>query len=260
MVGQDTNGIGNLDYVVRHVLMDLDDYSMTRYKKYLQYAIDGFMDLNLFTMQNIKVAYLTVNANKTVDLPVDFIDYTKIGYDNGGYVNVLAKNDSLMLTRLTDDCGNTTNENTGDCDVDDLTFPNYGYYFAPHYRGGQYVGELFGGIGNGKNDGEYRIDRDRRQIAFSSNLTAETIILEYKSSGIAGDGSTNIPKQCVPALLAYVHWKRKNFNDKVARSEKTALREEYYIEFEKLRNLEFSFTISEYFDSRRESYYSIPKR
>lgn len=257
---QDTNGIVNLDYIVDHVLMDLDDYSMVRYKKYLQYAIDGFMDLNLFTLQNIKVAYLPVADNKTVPLPSDYIDYTKIGYDSGGTVNILGKNDDLMLPRLTDDCGNTTNENTGGCDIDDLIFPNYGYYFAPHYRNGQFVGELYSGIGDGKNDGNYRIDRDMHQIAFNSDLTADTIILEYKSSGIAGDGSTNIPKQCVPALLAFVHWKRKNYNDKVAGSEKERLKLEYFREVEKLRDFEFSFTISEYFDSRREGYSSIPKR
>lgn len=257
---QDTNGIVNLDYIVNHVQMDLDDYSMTKYKKYLQYAIDGFMDLNLFTMQNIKVAYLPVRDNKTVALPSDFIDYTKIGYNSGGHINILAKNDQLMLPRLTDDCGNIENDNTGECEIDDIVFPNYGYYFAPHYRNGQFVGELYSGTGDGKNDGHYRIDRDMHQIAFGSDLAAETIILEYKSSGIAGDGSTNIPKQCVPALVAYVHWKRKNYNDKVSAGEKERLKQEYYIEYEKLRDLEFSFTISEYFDSRRRGYSSIPKR
>ncbi len=259
-MSQDTNGIVNLDYVVNLVLMDLDDYSMTKYKKFLQYTIMGYQDLNLYTMQNVKVAYLPVKANKTVDLPIDFVEYTKIGYDSGGSVAVLGHNENLMLPRLTDDCGNTTNENEGGCEADSLIFPNYGYYFAPHYRNGQFVGELYSGIGDGQTDGQYRVDLDRRQIAFNSDLAATTIILEYKSSGVGGDGSTNIPRQCVEALRSYVHWQRKRHNDKTARNEKIALQQEYYIEFEKLRDLEFSFTYNEYLDSRRRTYSSIPKR
>jgi hypothetical protein len=259
-MSQDTNGIVNLDYIVNRVLMDLDDPTMRYYKKYLQYAIDGYMDLNLYTMQNIKVAYLPVKENKTVDLPSDYIDYTKIGFNQGGSIGVFSVNNDLILPRDTDDCGNVVNDNTGDCNPDDLVFPNYGYYFAPHYRNGQYVGELYSGIGNFNPNGKYRIDLDRRQIAFNSDVTTDTVILEYKSSGVSGDGSTNVPRQCVPALVAFVHWKRREYNDKVAQGTKDSLMNRYYTEFEKLRYLEFSFTVEEYFDSRRSTYSSIPKR
>lgn len=259
-MSKDTNGIVNLDYIVNLVLMDLDDYSMTKYKKFLQYAILGYQDLNLYTMQNIKVAYLPVNENKTVDLPIDYVDYTKIAIDAGGKLETLTLNEDLMLPRTTDDCGNDTNLNTGACSVDDIVFPNYGYYFAPHYRNGQYVGELYSGLGEGGTNGQYRVDTDKRQIAFSSDLVAETVVLEYKSSGVSGDGATNIPRQCVEALRAYVHWKRKEYNDKVAQSEKARLQNNYYIEYEKLRDFVFDFTINEYYESRASSYKMIPKR
>lgn len=256
----DINGVVNMDYVVQRVLMDLDDYSMTKYEKFLQYCIDGYMDLNLFTMQSVKVAYLPVKENKTVDLPEDYIQYTKIGFNSGGMIEVLGLNNDLMLPRDKDDCGNTVNDNTGECSIDDIVFPNYGYYFAPHFRNGQYVGELYAGVGAGDKNGTYRIDRDMRQIAFNSDIIANTIILEYKSAGVSGDGSTFVPRQCVPALVSYIHWKRKEYNDKVAMGEKERLKNNYYIEFEKLRDLEFSFTIEEYLSSRRSTYAMIPKR
>jgi hypothetical protein len=240
--------------------MDLDDYSMTKYEKFLQYCIDGYMDLNLFTMQSVKVAYLTVKDNKTADLPSDYIKYTKIGFNNRGSFEVLGLNDDLMLTRSKDDCGNPVNDNVNGCENDTLLFPSYGYYFAPHYRNGQFVGELYAGAGSYTGNGMYRIDHNMRQIAFSSDLAADTIILEYKSSGVSGDGSTFIPRQCAPALIAFIHWKRREYNDKVAQSEKERLKNNYYIEFEKLRDLEFSFTIEEYLDARRSTYAMIPKR
>ena len=42
----DTRGIVNLEYVVHLVLMDIGDDSLVSYKKFLQYAILGFQDLN----------------------------------------------------------------------------------------------------------------------------------------------------------------------------------------------------------------------
>jgi hypothetical protein len=257
----DTKGIVNLDYVVRLVLMDLDDYSMNNYKKFLQYAILGFTDLNLSTIQSLKVAYLTVNPNtKTVDLPDDYIDYSKIGYDGGGVIKTLSLNNDLMLVRETDDCGNGINQNGEDC-AGDLggIFP-YSYYYAPHYRGGQYVGELYGGNGGHNSSGYYRIDEEKRQICLSSEVSTNTIILEYKSSGVSGNGSTMIPRECVEALRAYIHWQRKAYNDAVPQSDKERLRQSYYIEFEKLRDYELAFTKEEYYDSRRSSYSQSPKR
>lgn len=240
--------------------MDIGDDSLRNYKKFLQWAIDGYTELELFTMQNVKVAYLTVKANKTVDLPDDFIEYTKIGYNNGGKMEVLGLNDDLMLPRTKDDCGNIQNDNTGECVIDDVVFPNYGYYFAPHFRNGQYVGELYAGAGDGHTDGMYRIDRERRQIAFNSDIVTDTIILEYKSSGVSGDGSTFVPRQCAPVLIAYVHWQRKEHNDKETLGAKDRAFRLYDMQYEKLRDLEFSFTLEEYLAARRSTYASIPKR
>ena len=260
----DTKGVVNIDYIVQLVLMDIDDYSMVYQKKFMQYAILGFQDLNLYVMQSVKVAYLPVDSNtKTVDLPDDYITYTKIGYNNNGVITTFTKNDDLMLAHKTDSCGNPVNNNTGGCnDIGELTsYSGYaGYYYSPHWRNGQWVGELYGGAGGRNTDGYYRIDTERRKIVFSSEVSNSEIILEYKSSGVSGDGSTIVPREYTEALRAYVHWQRKEYNDKVAQSEKERLKQRYYIEYEKVKELEVSFTIEEYFDSTRSTYKLTPKR
>lgn len=254
----DTKGVVNLNYVVHLVLMDLDDYSLVNYKKFLQYAILAYTDLNINILQSVKVGYLPVNANnKTADLPDDFIDYTKIGFNDGGEFKTLSLNKSLMLTNEKDDCGNDINSNYGEGSND--YFP-YTLYYAPHFRDGQFIGELYGGAGGVNTDGSYRIDLDKRKICLSSEVSATTLILEYKSSGISKDGTTSIPRQCVESIRAYIHWKRKEYNDKVAQSDKERLKNNYYIEYEKLKDLEMSFTIEEYYDSRRTTYQQSPKR
>lgn len=256
----DTKGIVTLDYIVRLVLMDLDDYSLAFYKKYLQYAILGFQDVNLFTIQSLRVAYLPLNQNtKSVDLPDDFIMYSKIGFNKGGELATFSINKDLMLTRDTDSCGNLLNDNATGQDSGIGPFYNLEYY-TPHYRNGQFVGEMFGGTGNKNADGEFRIDKELRKITFGSEVSASEIILEYKSSGVSGDGSTVVPREYIEVLRAYVHWQRKEYNDKMAQSEKDRLRRRYTDEFEKVRNLEFSFTIEEYYDSTRSTYKQSPKR
>jgi hypothetical protein len=261
----DTKGIVSLDYAVHMVLMDLDDYTNTFYKKYLQYAILGFQDLNLFVNQSVKVAYLTVGANKTAPLPDDYITYTKIGYNNGGVVATLGLNNDLMMPHQTNDCGDLVNDNLGDCGNESsgdssAVVPSFGYYFSAHYRNGQFVGEQYGGAGGRHNDGTYRIDEERRLIVFNSEVAASEIILEYKSSGIKGDGSTMVKREFIPAIRAYIHWQRRAYNDNVAESKKRELRDQYYLEFDMVKGLEGSFTIEEYLDSTRGTFRQSPKR
>ena len=138
----DTRGIVSLEYVVHLVLMDIGDDSLRDYKKFLQYAILGFQDLNIYVSQSVKVAYLPISDIKTVDLPDDYITYTKIGYNNGGVIATFGLNEDLMMPHKTDDCGDPINENLGSCGDDDTNnqsasiLPSFVYYFSPHYRNG----------------------------------------------------------------------------------------------------------------------------
>jgi len=262
----DTRGIVNLEYVVHLVLMDIGDDSLRDYKKFLQYAILGFQELNLYVSQSVKVAYLPISETKTANLPDDYITYTKIGYNNGGVIATFGLNEDLMMPHKTDDCGNQVNDNLGSCGSDDTNnqsasiLPSLGYYFSLHYRNGQFVGELYGGAGGRHNDGYFRIDEERRQIVFNSEASVDEIILEYKSSGVNGDGSTMLRRQFVPALRAYIHWQRRQYNDSVAESKKIELRNAYYLEFDIVKGLENDFNIEEYLDSTRSTYRQSPKR
>ncbi len=255
----DIRGIVNLEYVVHLVLMDIGDDSLRDYKKFLQYAILGFQELNLYASQSIKVAYLPVSDIKTSNLPDDYVAYTKIGYNNGGVIDTFGLNEDLMMPHRTDDCGNPINDNTGGCGNQNAQHSSMGYYYTPHYRNGQFVGEMYGGVGK-HSKGEFRIDEERRRIVFNSEISVDEIILEYKSSGVSGDGSTMLKRQFVPALRAYIHWQRRQYNDSVSEHKKRELRDAYYLEFDIVKGLENDFNIEEYLDSTRSTYKQSPKR
>jgi len=257
---KETRGYVNLDYVVRSVMSDLKQYTFHNYQALLQLAAEGFTDLNLFVTNNVKVAYLPINENFTVDLPEDFIDYVKIGILLNGKVWTLGYNKDIALPRTVDRCGNTLPSIVScSSNDDDINFPTWGFYFANHFRNGQYVGELYG-LGGGFNFAYYTIDHDKRQIVLTDGVPKEEIILEYKSSGIDAEGSTTIPRQAVRAIKEYVHWKRLEYDERVAMNIKMRREDQYYIQYEKLRFLESSFTLEEYLDHTYAESQSSPRR
>ena len=115
-------------------------------------------------------------------------------------------------------------------------------------------------MGGGFNFAYYTIDHDKRQIVLTDGVPKEEIILEYKSSGIDAEGSTTIPRQAVRAIKEYVHWKRLEYDERVAMNIKMRREDQYYIQYEKLRFLESSFTLEEYLDHTYAESQSSPRR
>lgn len=259
-MGKDTAGFVNLDTCVRSVMSDLNDFSFHNYRPLLNLAAEGFTELNLFAVDNIKSVILPINENFTVDLPKDYIDYLKVGIFINGKVWTLGYNKDIALPRDVNECGLTIPSiiNCSDNDTK-INFPSWGFYFSNHFRNGQYVGELYG-FGGGFNFSYYRIDREKRQIVLTDTIAKGTIILEYQSSGVSAEGATVIPKQAMRAVKEYIHWKRLEYDDKVPLSTKQRREEQYYIQFEMLRTLENMFTLEEYLDHTYQESQSTPRR
>jgi len=263
-MADNTRGFVNINYVVNLVLLDLDNHTTSLRKKITQYAILGYQNLNMYIMPQIKVAYLKQNDNFTVNLPNDFIDYLKIGINHNGTVITLSMNDNMAFPRADclEECGCETPKTNSD-DVSKTVSilgskyidPGYGYYFAEHYRNGQYVGEMYG-MGGGVSFAQFRVDDANRQIAIDKFLPNKEIILEYKSSGISQDGSTVVPRESVEALRAYIHWQLSWYSTKIPAVQKQQFQQQYYVEYNKLQRFKSSFTMDEYLDNK----YSVSTR
>lgn len=207
---------------------------------YMQLAIEGFTELSLWHLDSVEVVYLTMNEAKVVNLPADFIDYTKIGIPINGKLRVLTRHDKILLPRTFID-----GTPVGNSDADDTLDAASLVYFSDHFRGGQYVGGLYGMPG-GVDDAYYRIDRERRTIAFSGSVPRSEIVLEYISSGVNTTGSTLIPREAVPALRTYILWQSVE-NDKItAYNEKERRKRNHEEEVAALRSFQDIFTADEY--------------
>lgn len=234
----------NLDYVVRSMQNELNDYSMNQYKRLLQLVIDGLGFLRIYHAGAIQVAYLKVNSAGIVVFPRDYIKYSKIGLYMHGQVVTLTLNNSMALNRAqicTEDIRVMEKESGRAI----LSTINDGYYFAPHYRGGNYIGGLYG-IGGGFNQAYYKIDEVAKQIQFNGIIPSGEIVLEYQSTGISS--GTVISREELDPLKKYAHQLRVEYDDRVPLSTKVRREEQFDKSVGQLRAFKGRFTMSEYLD------------
>lgn len=257
MEGENTSGVITLDYVVNSVLNQLGDYTQRNYDRYLQFAIEGFGQLNMFYLPSVRVVHLQMNDALVVPLPPDCIDYTKIAVCINGKLWTLSVNNNMCIPRA-EQCGIPIREIVSNPSAL-VSAPTDGYAFPGHYYNGIYYGGLYG-IGGGFNTAYYRIDWERRLIIFSGQIPQNEVVLEYISTGVSKSGTTLIPYQALAPLKAYVQWQRIEFNDKITLGEKQRKETLFNQECMALQAFESKFTVDEYLDMCYRSSKQSPKR
>ena len=240
LIDPKTSALVTIRYVVMSILNRMEDYTLKKYKRLVQIGLEGYSELNLWHLHNLEVVYLRMDAAKTVDLPADFVDHVKIGIPINGKLRVLTRHNQILLPREFED-----GTPVGNTDADDTVDAASLVYFSDHFRGGQYVGGLFGMPG-GVDDAYYRIDRENRQIVFSGTVYRSEIVLEYISTGVKVASSSLIPREVVPALRSYVQWVITENNARAAANEKERKKINYEEELEALRSFQSTFTADEY--------------
>ena len=232
------SGIITVNYVTMSILNRLRDYSMRNYAYIAQLVIEGYGKLALWHLDTIEVVYLKMSAAKIVDLPTDYVNYTKIGIPINGKLKVLTKKDNILLPRTFADgapIGNADDENANTGSI----------FFVDHFRDGQFVAGMYG-LPGGLDNAYYRVDRESRQIVFSGSIPRSEVVLEYVSSGIQLTGQTNIPRETVPALQAYVAWNMIKWDKKYSANEKAQRKQDYLEEVAALDYFQSAFTADEY--------------
>ena len=231
-------GIISVNYVVMSILNRLKDMSMRHYAFIAQLVIEGYTELSIWHLDTIEVVYLRMSSAKTVDLPTDYVNYTKIGVPVNGKLRVLTQKNNILLPRTFADgapIGNADDEAAGTGSI----------FFVDHFRSGQFVAGLYG-LPGGLDSAYYRVDRESLQIVFSGNIERGEVVLEYVSSGIKLSGQTNIPRETVPALQTYVAWNMIKWDKKYSANEKAQRKQDYLEEVAALDYFQSAFTADEY--------------
>lgn len=227
---------------------------MRQYKRLVQIALEGYSELSLWHLNTLEVVYLRMNEAKVVSLPADYIDYTKIGIPINGKLRVLTRHDRILLPREFED-----GTPVGNADGNDTINAASLVYFSDHFRGGQFVGGLFGMPG-GIDDAYYRIDRENRQIVFSGSVPRSEIILEYISTGVKTEEGSLIPREAVSALRTYIIWQAVENSPRVPMNEKERKKRQHEEEVEALRSFQSIITPEDYKRMCYSTYRQTAKR
>ena len=189
-----------LDSVINNYL-DQSELGVHKYYKIWQIAFRGLEQLGLDFFYTVKSVKLPVNANKTVELPSDYVNYTKIGVLNGnGEISALTYNNNLTnyADLLPDRLAKT----------EDNSLFSYYNSQAPafyNYWDGSGYGTVYGLPSGGQNIGAFKIDNANNLVVLDGNFGYDYLMVEYISSPKEGEDVV-LPVQFREALISYIAW------------------------------------------------------
>lgn len=236
----------SINEIVKNALIDLGEDTEHLYQRCLHWGFEGLKDWNFDAAKEFKTVKLEMSPSKTINLPLDYVDYCKIGTVIGDKVFTFLMNPNIEVLHDVDDCG----------DVLEKPTENNIYSFSSYYFGyNGYYGfnhNLYGG--NRYDIGTCRIDRHRNQIVFSSEVDRTEVYLEYITNGLNPTGESLVNPYAAKVLKLYILWSRKENSDKYSGSIKERARFLYYEELRKAKGRMRDYTIEDLVAANMKGY------
>lgn len=189
------------------------DKSSHEFARIFNIAIRGLEnEMNLDVGGNFKTVLLDVQPNQTVQLPPDYVNYSKIGIVNqmGEFVTLKRNNQMSNYHAI---YYQETNRNAGVPSIN--SFANaFGWGAYPYNNGYWYnfwnngTGFNLYGLDSGTATiGTYKIDLGANVIILNQQFPFPQILLEYLSDGFDdSEEDYMIDSRCAEALLAWIRW------------------------------------------------------
>lgn len=214
--------------------LDSADQSSHQFRRLYNIGVRGAREFNLDITGQFKTVLLPVNPNKTVTLPQDYLNYSKMGIINErGEVITFTKNEQLsqyhaIYTQQVERNEGVPELTTIGQYVAPLPYP---YLYSNYWYGGSSY-NLFGLNSGTANVAEFQIDEGAGVILLNQTMNYPEILLEYLSDGydeLADD--YEIDMRAEEAFICYLRW--KNAQDLIKKFSAGQVREyknEYYRE------------------------------
>jgi len=182
------------------------ELSQHRYFKLWHIAYRAITELGLDAFYAVKSVKLPVNANLTVTLPADYLNYSKVGVLNQqGEIIPLGVNNNLTTAF---DLQPTRLEQTQDNTIPTQLNQQGVWWYNVWNGSGFGYSNLYGLPSGAPIIGGFKIDNANGVIVLSENFSYEYVMLEYVSSPSPG-GEYYLPIQFKEAVIAYLRWKDK---------------------------------------------------
>lgn len=202
-------------------------YPIHFYIEFLTHCASGLTELHFDTLQNVQTKLLPINSYGAISVPIDFLDWVKVGIPNGQFVRPLASRTGLSRLNNIDSSGNII-----PYDIDDV-LGNFlsGININEKYEN---TGRQYGTRANGVNTFLYV--KERGEIQININISATNIVLEYISDGSENNNATKVHPYAIATLEAYMNWQNKENSRSTGAGEKQRARSQYDHEHRLLRS------------------------
>jgi hypothetical protein len=226
-----TQGYSTLDSIIREECLQMEDYNLSNYLRYLSFAKEAIRDWNLDKKEEINVLVDVTSSIATLSFPTDMIQWSRIGTVVGDRLKELIVNNKLILAHSLDSNSQPINNSA--------YTPNYGFPINASNDTSDgvvydvlYDGSTVYGFGNGGylNDGQFRVDKANRRFQFSSDWTNKTIYLEYVSTGLHPTGNTVVDENIRKVVKLYIRWQMLETSKASSMSERERAKQLYYDE------------------------------
>jgi len=203
----DTPGYIKLNTVV-HKYLDRSFQNTSKYRRLYAMAVDCLSEYNFDVAGIVKTCKLSVLANQTAELPMDFLQWSKVGVLNyKGEVACLQYNSNL--TSYHESAVDRLETNT-DGGVGQNFRPGNFFLFNNFYDGYGYV-NLYGIPGSEFTKlGEFKIDKDKGLMLLGNGYCFDYVILEYLAAPDCNE-EYEIPIQLQEAVIAWLGYKDIEF-------------------------------------------------
>lgn len=218
------NGFITVDSCITDYLSQ-SEQSISKYFKIWNLAFRAMDLLGLDFFYQIKSVKLPILANKTVVLPSDYLQYSKIGVLNAkGEVIPLNYNNKLTTyADLLPDRQSKTIDNT----LLGLFSPNSDIFY--NYWQGGIATNLYGIPSNTPVVGSFKIDIHNGIVLLGEDFRYDYLIIEYLAAPTEGQ-DYYIPIQFREAMIAFLEWKDSKYLGKWGFRLEASKRHDFYNE------------------------------
>lgn len=250
----------NLDAIVKSVLMNRG-YSIHWYLPVLKFASDCIRELAMDDMKIVNSVVLTLTAYQAAPIPTDYLDFIRIGVQNGEYLKPLIQNEGYNRMYNYGPGGNPQPwpaQPEGGMDLAVFGVPYISYYVNSYNSRGENIGGLYGF----RTDGSpftFDIIAERNEIQFDAAMGCGPIAMDYVSDGRTVGAASKIITYAEKTIEDYCYWQLDEHNRNLGDGHKERLFNKYVGSRTVLRGRMNDLTIDDYISIHRNTYNSAPK-
>lgn len=247
---------GNLDTIVKSLLVK-EGKPIHYYLEYLTYGCSGLQKLNVHTLKAVNSKQLPVNKYKAVPLPIDYVDWVRVGFKAGERVRPLIYDDSLnSLNNFGSDGRKIPHDNTLP-DGTAISSVIGDEWYADNVSDTPYFGRP-----TDRDDYKFKVlprRGEHGEIQLSADYPYDFIILDYITDGLEADAATTIDPLAVPALEKFILWQKLEHSRSAGAGDKREAERKFNDEHRLLRAAKNNLTTAEVIAAWRSGYGALPR-